>query len=81
MDYLIYGAFFGIPIIAIVFFILAWKNYSTAKKEIEVEPNKYTEEEIKNKKILFIISALIAGGLVSIVIGVCALFIMAIAFM
>lgn len=81
MGFLIYGAFFGGPIIAIVLFIMAWKNYFTAKKEVALDPEKYTKEQITNKQILFIISALIAGGLVAIVIGICALFIMAISFM
>ena len=75
MDILIYAIFFGVPIGAVAFFVSSLIKFLDAKK------NNAQPEELKKRKLLLILSCVIAGGLVLSVVGIIALVMLAIAYM
>lgn len=81
IEMLISILFFAIPIGAITFFIVSLCQYISAKKQHKRQPGSVSPEELKKRKILMIVSSVIAGVLVAVVIGLIALLVMAVAFM
>ncbi len=73
--------FFAIPIAAILFFGISLYRYCSAKFMNKKIPGTFPPAEIKNRKILLIVSSVIMGVLLLIVIGFIALLFMAIAYM
>ena len=65
----------GLPIGAIVFFIVSLVRYLSGRK------NSCETQEMKRRKILLVISSVIMGVLVASIIGRIALLYMAIAYM
>ena len=65
----------GLPIGAIVFFIVSLVRYLFGRK------NSCETQEMKRRKILLVISFVIMGVLVASIIGIIALLYMAIAYM
>ena len=61
--------FYGIPVAAIVFFVVSLCRFISAKSKNKKEPGIFSAEEIKNRKLLLIISLLIVGVLVAVVIA------------
>ena len=73
--------YFAIPVAAIIFFVVSLCMYLSAKKQNKRQPGSVSSQTIKNRKILLIVSSVIAGVLVTILIAFIALLFMAVAFM
>ncbi len=73
--------FFGIPVAALVFFIVSLCRFISAKSKNKKNPGTFTAEEVKNRKWLLIISSLIVGVLVAVVIAFIAVISMAVIYM
>lgn len=74
-EFLLYGLFFGLPLAAVVFFVVSLVRYIRAKK------CGIDAEKLKEHRILLIVSSVIAGVLLAVVVGFVTLLMMAIAFM
>ncbi|MBR2338494.1 MAG: hypothetical protein IKA63_03400 [Clostridia bacterium] len=81
MFYLIEFLFFAIPLAAIAFFIVSLVLYCSARKQNKRQPGSVSAETMKLRKVLLIVSSVIVGVLLSMLIGLCALLYMAVAFM
>lgn len=81
MLYLMEFLYFAIPVAAIIFFVVSLCMYLSAKKQNKRQPGSVSSQTIKNRKILLIVSSVIAGVLVTILIAFIALLFMAVAFM
>ncbi len=75
LQFLIYGLFFGLPLAAVIFFVVSLVRYVRAKRS-GADP-----QERKKRRILLIVSSIIAGVLLAVVVGFIVLLMMAIAFM
>lgn len=73
--------FFGIPVSMFLLFGISLYRYIRAKKENRVQPGTYSQEEMKKRKLMLIVSSVIAGVLLAVIIGFVALLYMAVAFM
>ena len=73
--------FYGIPILAIVFFVLCLRDYKKAKRQSMADPGSVTKGQLRGKLILTIILGIIAACLTIVVLGFVALLFMVIAFM
>ena len=73
--------FFAVPIGAIVFFAVSLHRYRSAKEQNKQLPGSVSQEQMKIRKLLLILSSVIAGVLVLAVIGVIVTLFFAIAFM
>ncbi len=81
LSYLIVALFFLIPLAAVVFFLVCLAKYCKAKKRMSHDPDCYSEADFKRLKTGLIISAVVAGILVTIVIYIIIMLTLAIAFM
>jgi len=81
MAYLMQYVFYAIPVAAIVFFAVSLYRYRRAKKENKKNPDTFSTAEIKARRILLIVSSVIAGTLAAVVIAFAVLLGMAVAFM
>lgn len=79
--YLTTALFCGIPIAAIVFFVVSLCRFLSASKRNKLQPGSVDEQTIKTRKILLIVASVIAGILVAIVLSMVALLYMAVIFM
>lgn len=70
--------FYGIPVAALVFFVVSLCRFISAKSKNKKEPGAFSAEEMKTRKMLLIISALIVGVLVAVVIAFIAVLSMAV---
>lgn len=73
--------FFAIPLAILGFFAVSLIRYLSARKQERELPGSIPPQDMKTRKVLLIISAVIAGALVAMVIGLIALLYMAVAFM
>ncbi|MBQ8232760.1 MAG: hypothetical protein IJZ34_12660 [Lachnospiraceae bacterium] len=81
MLYYIQYIFYGLPIIALLFFIISLCRYISAKRKNKAMPNSYSTEEIKKRKLLLIVSSVIAGVFIMVVVSLIVLLFMAAAYM
>ncbi len=81
MSYFIQIMFFGIPTIAFLFFISSLYRYKCAKKKNKEMPDSFSIEEVKKRKIMLIVSAVIAGVLIITVVSLIVMLMMAVAYM
>lgn len=81
MVYLIQGIFYGIPVAAVLFFAISLYRYCRARSMNRKTPGSIPAGEMKKRKILFIISSVIAAVLASVVGGFMLLLFLAVAFM
>ena len=65
--------FFAIPLALIALFGISLYRYVSAKKQNKVAPGTFSDEEVKNRKVVLIVLSVVAGVLVAIVIGFIAL--------
>lgn len=78
----ILSALFGLtPIASLVFFICSLAAFIIAKKKNKTEPDTYTPEQIKTRKILLIVSSVILGFIVAVIVGFIAILATAVIFM
>jgi multisubunit Na+/H+ antiporter MnhC subunit len=73
--------FFGIPVILIALLGVCLYRYISAKRQNEASPGKFSDKEIRKRKIMLILVSVIVGILTAIVIGFIALLYMAVAYM
>ena len=73
--------FYTTPIILVIIYAICARYYRKAKKQNQEVPGSYTQEEIKFRKILKNVVAVLAGLSVGIVVGCIGLLYLAIAFM
>lgn len=73
--------FYGIPLAAIVFFVVSVYRYVKAKRANKRQPGTFSEEEVNSRKLCMIVSSVIMGILVLIVVGLAVLLFMAVAYM
>lgn len=73
VNYVAQIIFYGIPVAALLFFIVSLYRYIRAKIENRKKPGTYSSEELKNRKIQLIVSSLIVVVLVGVVIAFMAL--------
>lgn len=73
--------FYGIPIAAVVFFVVSLWLYIAAKRQGKQNPESVSEYTMKIRKTLLIISSTILGTLVVVVAAMILLLYTAVAFM
>lgn len=73
--------FIALPLAALLFWIISLEEYLSAKRKNKRQPGSVSDEVMKRRKTLLVVSSVIAGTLLVCVIGLVALFYMAIAFM
>lgn len=66
-------SFYAIPIAAVLFFVVSIVRYFVAKNKNKQAPDTYSENQIKSRKTLLIISSAIAGVLAAVVVGLALL--------
>lgn len=81
MLYFIQFLYFAIPVAAILFFIVSFCLFLSARKQNKQQPGSVSAQTLKKRKIMLILSSVIAGVLAAIVIAFIALLYMAVAFM
>lgn len=81
MLYFIQFLYFAIPVAAILFFIVSLCLFLSARKQNKQQPGSVSAQTLKKRKIMLIVSSVIAGVLAAIVIAFIALLYMAVAFM
>ena len=80
-DYVLYVLFFGIPLLMLGFFGISLFRFVSAKRANKKAPGTFCADEIKKRKLIFIVSAVTAGVFAAFVIGIIVLLCMAIAYM
>ncbi len=82
LESIIYNVlFFSIPAILIVLFGVSLYRYFSAKKQNKATPGTYSLEEMAKRKLMLIISSVMAGILAVVVLGFIGFMFMAVAFM
>lgn len=81
MLYFIQFLYFAIPVAAILFFIVSLCLFLSARKQNKLQPGSVSAQTLRKRKIMLIVSSVIAGILAAIVIAFIALLYMAVAFM
>lgn len=74
-------AFYGIPVVALAFFIVSLVLYCRGAKANKLTPGAVPEGEMRLRKTVLIIASVIMGLLVAVVIGFTVLLFMAVAYM
>jgi len=73
--------YFGIPVGLLAAMVYCWNRYRDAKKQNAAQPGAVSQEELKKRKLIFVLVAAATGVLVTVMVGFVALLFMAIAFM
>jgi len=71
--------FWGLPTILLIFFIVSLCLYISAKRKNKAVPDSFSVQQIRTRKILLIVSAVITGIFILIEVGFIALLAMAVA--
>ena len=81
MLYFIQFLYFAIPVAAILFFIVSLCLFLSARKQNKQQPGSVSAQTLRKRKIMLIVSSVIAGVLVVVFLAFVALLFMAVAFM
>ena len=81
MLYFIQFLYFAIPVAAILFFIVSLCLFLSARKQNKQQPGSVSAQTLRKRKIMLIVSSVIAGVFAAIVIAFIAVLYMAVAFM
>lgn len=73
--------FYGLPLFSVLYFIVSLKIYLSMRKKNKRKPDSVSPKEFRNAKIHMIVSAVIAGALLTVLIAFLVLLAMAVAFM
>jgi hypothetical protein len=73
--------FFAVPVGILVFFVIRLCRYLSARKQEWEIPGSVEAQDLKNRKAMLIVSAVMAGVLLVVTIGLIVLLYMAVAFM
>ncbi len=72
---------YGTPILALLLFLIALISYCCAKHRNKKTPGRYTETQMKHKKIALIVTGVIAGIFALLILALIVLLMTAVAFM
>lgn len=81
MLYYVQYIFYGVPILALVFFCVSLVRYISAKRKNKRQPESVGAKELQRRKLLLIISSVIVGVFVFAIVGLIVLLHTAVAFM
>ena len=81
LSYIYSFLFFAIPVSMVAFFGISLYRFARAVSANKKNPETFSADEIKKRRLLFIVSAVIAAVLVAVVVGFIALLFMAVAYM
>lgn len=81
LSYIYSFLFFAIPVSMVAFFGISLYRFVRAVSTNKKNPGAFSADEIKKRRLLFIVSAVIAAVLVAVVLGFIALLFMAVAYM
>lgn len=82
LESLIYGViFFVIPAIVLGIFAVTVYRFVSARKKNEASPGAFSDGEIKKRKIMMIVASVITVIFVIMVVCICALMYVAVAYM
>lgn len=73
--------FFGVPLGALVFFIVSLVRFLSARSANQNAPDTFSPAEMQKRRILLIVSGVLAGAFLLVVIAVVVLLFTAVAFM
>ncbi len=73
--------FFAIPIIIFAFLGISIYRYASAVRKNAKIPDSFSQSEITKRKIILIVSAIIAGVFLAVVVGFIVLIYLAVAYM
>lgn len=79
MVYVTQFVFFGIPLAAVLFFIISLYRYCSARKKNKMVSGTFSAEQIETRKILLIVASIVAGTLVVVIGSIYILLLMAVA--
>ena len=81
MMYLAICAFFTLPVLSVIYFIISTVSYSSALKKHKIIPDSVSSEELKSRKRSFTLSFILAAFMVAGTVSVIAMFYVGIAYM
>ncbi|MBR0348364.1 MAG: hypothetical protein IIX16_01845 [Clostridia bacterium] len=81
MIYLAICAFFTLPVLSVIYFIISTVSYSSALKKHKIIPDSVSTEELKSRKRRFTLSFILAAFMVAGTVSVIAMFYVGIAYM
>ena len=81
LSYIYSFLFFAIPVSMVAFFGISLYRFVRAVSANKKNLGAFSADEIKKRRLLFIVSAVIAAVLVAVVVGFIALLFMAVAYM
>ena len=81
MIYLAICAFFTLPVLSVIYFIISTVSYSSALKKHKIIPDSVSTEELKSRKRSFTLSFILAAFMVAGTVSVIAMFYVGIAYM
>ena len=79
--YIFYALFFGAPVAAVIFFIVSLILFLKASKTNKKTPGVFSASVLATRRVLLIISSVIAIVTVSVVVTIVSLVYMALAYM
>ncbi|MBO5649770.1 MAG: hypothetical protein J6S76_07655 [Clostridia bacterium] len=80
-EYILYFSFFGLPIAALIWFFVSTYRFFIAKHRIKRGTAAYSDADLKNRRLQFVLSSCLAGTLLAFVLGLILLLYTAVAFM
>ncbi|MBQ8397874.1 MAG: hypothetical protein IJX53_06735 [Clostridia bacterium] len=78
---MVYLLYFGLPAAALVFFVVSLVLYCAACRQNKRAPGSVAPDVLRRRRLMLIVSSLIAGVFAAVVIAFTALLFMAVAFM
>lgn len=78
---MVYLLYFGIPAAALVFFAVSLALYLSARRKNKRTPGSVDPAVLRGRRLMLIVSAVIAGAFAAVVIAFAVLLFMAVAFM
>lgn len=81
VDVVFYGILYGIPSVVALFFVVSLCRYCIAKIRNKKEPGRYSEHQVKIRKILLIVSTVSLISFVVVIGGITWIFVSALSHM
>ena len=81
VDWIFIFLYFSIPAITLILWGVSLYKYLSAKKANKKVPGTISEDELKRRKTMLIVTSVIAAVLVAVIIGFIGLLFLAVAFM
>lgn len=81
LDWIFIFLYFSIPAITLILLGVSLYKYLSAKKANKKVPGTISEDELKRRKTMLIVTSVIAAVLVAVIIGFIGLLFLAVAYM